>query len=112
MLYHVTPSENVENILNVGLIPSIGDASQQNGEDRPRVYLFTSLKWVKEGIETWLGEVYWNKDLSVLSINSTAKKLCGEKCGGEVLVEKPIPPSLIKELYFADQIDKALHLTY
>ncbi len=112
MLYHVTPSENVENILKVGLIPSVGVASQQNGEECPRIYLFTSLKWVKECIETWLGEVYWNKDLSVLSINSTAKKLGGEKCGGEVLVEKPIHPSLIKELYSADKIDKALNLTY
>lgn len=43
MLYHVTPSENVDNILKVGLVPCIGKASQQNGEDCPRVYLFTSL---------------------------------------------------------------------
>ena len=85
MLYHVTPSENVENILKVGLLPRIGAASQQNHEECPRVYLFTSLYWVKESIETWLTEVYWDKDLSVLSINASAEEIGGIIEGGAIL---------------------------
>lgn len=110
MLYHVTPSENVENILRVGLIPRIGDASQQNREDRPRVFLFTSLDWAKEGIETWLGEVYWDKDLSVLAINFSAEEFGGKEDDGEVVAETVIPPSVIKELYSPDKISEALSL--
>ena len=112
MLYHVTPSENVKDILSIGLEPRIGAASQQNGEDCPRVYLFTSLEWVKECVETWLREVYWDKDLSVLAINATAKELGGEVNGGEVLVEGVVPPSLITELYPPEEIDDALGLDY
>ncbi len=112
MLYHVTPSENVKNILSVGLEPRLGAASHQNNEDRPRVYLFTSLEWVKECVETWLREVYWDKDLSVLAINATAKELDGEINGGEVLVERAIPPSLIQELYTPKEIDYAFKLEY
>ena len=112
MLYHVTPSENVDNILKVGLVPYIGKASQQNGEDCPRVYLFTSLDWVKEGVETWLGEVYWNKDLSVLAINADAEEVGGKIDGGEVLVENIVPPSIIEELYPPEIMDEALGLEY
>ena len=112
MLYHVTPSENVNNILKVGLIPHIGKASKQVKEDRPRIYLFTSLEWVKESIETWFGEVYWNKDLSFLSINTTPKEIGGEVHGGEVWVDDVISPSLIDELYPPEEIDKALGLEY
>lgn len=112
MLYHVTPSENVKNILRTGLLPHTGRASRQNNEDRARVYLFTSLDWVKEGMETWLGEIYRDKDLSVLSIDATAEELGGEINGGEVLVEKPVPPSVIKELYSSEKIDEALDLEY
>ncbi len=112
MLYHVAPSENVPNILPVGLEPRIGEAIHEHGEDRPRVYLFTSLDWVKECVETWLGEIYWDKDLSVLSINATAEELGGAVDGGEVLVGKVIPPSLIEELYSPEEIDEALGLEY
>lgn len=110
MLYHVTPSENVESILKNGLVPTIGSASRQNGEEHPYVYLFTSLDWVKEGVETWLGEVYWDKDLSVLAIKATPKELGADVNGGEVLVDGTIPPSLIRELYPPERIEEALGL--
>lgn len=110
MLYHVTPSENVKNILKVGLLPRIGEASKENGEDQPRVYLFTSLEWVKECVETWLSEVYWNKDLSVLSIDATVEDLGGTVDGGEVLINGIVPPSVISELYTPEEIDDALEI--
>ena len=112
MLYHVTPSKNVKNILTEGLEPKIGKASETNGEKQPYVYLFTSLDWVKEGIETWLGAVYWDEDLSVLSINATAEELGGEVNGGEVLVNRLIPPADIKELYPPEEVYDALGIEY
>ena len=51
----------------------------------PRVYLFTSLDWVKESVETWLGDVYWSKDLSVLSINASAEEIGGIIEGDAIL---------------------------
>ena len=112
MLYHVTPSKNVKSILTVGLEPRIGKASKKNDEKQLCVYLFTSLEWVKEGIETWLGEVYWNEDLSVLSINATAEELGGEVNSGEVLVNRLIPSAYIKELYPPEEVDDALGIEY
>lgn len=67
---------------------------------------------MKEGIETWLGEVYWNEDLSVLSINATAKELGGEVNSGEVLMNRLIPSAYIKELYPPEEVDDALGIEY
>ena len=98
MLYHVTPSSNVENILRVGLEPRIGQASEMIPEDKPRVYLFNNLEYVEEAVITWLGEVYWNVDLSVLAVDATADSLGGEEGGFEVTTERVVPPSLIHEM--------------
>ena len=96
----------------LGLSRIIGEDSQGIGEKKPRVYLFTSLDWVKECVEILLGEIYWDKDLSVLSINATAEEFGGEINGCEVLVGKVIPPSLIEELYLSEEIDETLGLEY
>ena len=110
MLYHVTPSENVGSILKVGLVPRVGEASRLIGEGFPHVYLFTSLGWAKESIETWLGEVYRDKDLSVLSVDAVPEEIGGEVHGGEVLVDKVVPFSLIQVLYPPEEIDRALEI--
>lgn len=57
-VYHVTPTRNVFDILEQGLLPSIGPRSQELGEELPRIYVFTRLDALEDALSNWLGEAF------------------------------------------------------
>ena len=74
-LYHVTPLDQVPNILETGLEPRIGPRSEAM-ELEPRVYLFGDQESVEQALMNWLGdEMYgaeWRSGYAVLRIDLPA----------------------------------------
>ncbi len=112
MLYHITPSDNVESILEKGLEPRIGRSSRANGETEPAVYLLRDLSDAKYLIETWYYEVF-REDMSLLSIDATPEEIGGViREGWEVVTKERISPTLIEEFLDPGGIDDALGIEY
>lgn len=67
-LYHVTPSRNVEAILEQGLIPQIGERSGLI-EDRDGVYLFPTYEDCEYALMNWLGDEFEDEfELTTLKV--------------------------------------------
>lgn len=67
--YHLTPLRNLEAIKAAGLKPSIGERSEDLGEEEPRIYLFDSKASLEDALGGWLGEEFdEDEELAVLSI--------------------------------------------
>lgn len=58
--FHVTPMENVQNIMEHGLVPQIGERSGAQGEEAPAIYLFPTMDDMDNALSNWLGE--WFED--------------------------------------------------
>lgn len=58
--FHVTPMENVQNIMEHGLVPQIGERSGAQGEETPAIYLFPTRDDMDNALSNWLGE--WFED--------------------------------------------------
>ena len=74
-LYHVTPLDQVSNILETGLEPRIGPRSERM-ELEPRIWLFGDQESVDQALMNWLGdEMYgaeWHSGYAVLRIDLPA----------------------------------------
>ena len=66
-LYHVTHVDNLDSILQNGLIPTIGKYSKEMGETEPAVWLFQDLDTAEEMTPVWLYPFY-GYDLVYLSV--------------------------------------------
>lgn len=91
MYYHLTSKENINSILNEGLLPKIGDNSSLVFEATKRIYLTD-----EESLPVWM--ILLNKD-AVLAIDIDRKmQTCNYGAGlyNEYITEDPIPASAIK----------------
>lgn len=68
--FHVTPIENLESILESGLVPQIGERSEEIGEEQERIYLFSDFEEMENALMNWLGEVFEEcEELCILQID-------------------------------------------
>lgn len=58
ILYHVTPIENLEGIMQHGLQPGIGERSAALGETVSQVYLFDCILSCEDALNNWLGDAF------------------------------------------------------
>ena len=58
--YHVTPSENKNSILSHGLLPKIGERSEDI-ETMPAIFLFPDEQSMQTALGSWFGELF-NED--------------------------------------------------
>ncbi len=58
LLYHITESKNLDNILKEGLQPLIGPRSQMAEETINKIYFFDSILEAENALENWLGELF------------------------------------------------------
>lgn len=54
--YHVTLKDNLESIMNYGLVPMLGKLSQMCDEHLHRIYLFNNMNDMEIALQSWLGE--------------------------------------------------------
>lgn len=114
VVYHVTPSENVENILAIGLIPQIGERSMMVSERDPLIHLFLSTNALADAFETWMEDVF-NEDapLSLITISLPEDfPICDDPAffGSVAICQHVIPSELIQsavslEMVSIDEIE-------
>lgn len=99
ILFHVTETINVSNILKNGLIPQIGPRSEFIGETIPAIYLFKDILDAEDAIMNWLGDlVDEDVSLSILKVLLPKDAHIHSDMGSdmyEVVCRSPIPPENI-----------------
>lgn len=56
--YHVTPYQNIDSIMQNGIIPQIGPLSKKLREPHPAVFLFNDIISAEEAIMNWYGNEF------------------------------------------------------
>lgn len=97
-LFHITPYENLNNILYMGLHPAVGPRSILIKEVKPAIYLFSSIEAVETALSTWLGNELTEERLVLLEINlpNFIKAYQNKNAPFEFQVLRPIPSKYIK----------------
>ena len=72
--YHLTPRRNLDAIKAQGLMPSIGERSEDLGEEEPRIYLFDSKQSLEDALGNWLGEEF-DEDEELVALSIPAHRL-------------------------------------
>jgi hypothetical protein len=96
VFYHVTAKRNLRKIKKNGLVPTIGNRSEQVETDEA-VFLFTSLEAVEDAMSNWLGdEVDEDEELVLLKVTLPYDFPIGySPAGYEATVKTTIPPEYI-----------------
>lgn len=93
LMYHITPTRNLDSIRKQGLLPS------QNEEmgDAPGVYLFPTRDATEEALMNWMSERFdEDEPLILLTIDTSGLDLhSDDSVGYEVWSETAIPPEAI-----------------
>lgn len=98
MYYHITKLENIDSILEKGLIPQVGERSWLDYESEPRVYLFKTLEDSNEALNSWVNDFIPESKVR-LHIDSSNLN-CTERDSWEVLCTEVIPSHLILKVEF------------
>ena len=97
ILYHITPTRNIKSILSKGLIPSIGQRSNQI-ESESNLYFFPSKDAAEDALMNWLGDEFdEDEPLALLQVSSNGIE--GKFTPGaeyEYTVSSPVPAQNIK----------------
>lgn len=100
LVYHVTPSENLNNIMSQGLIPQSGERSRKILDEKPAVYCFPDKNAMEDAVMNWLGDEFDEDEaLALLEIDTTG--LNGQVTDGakyEVAITSSIPVENIRVL--------------
>ncbi len=91
MYYHLTSKENIDSILNNGLLPKIGSNSNLVSETDKCIYLTD-----KESLPVWM--ILLNKDMILAIDINREMRTCNYGAGlyNEYITKDPIPASAIK----------------
>lgn len=69
--FHVTPSENLDAILQQGLLPLIGDRSMSLEEPFPAIYLFPDLAALEDAFMGWMDDCFEeDQSLALLAVDT------------------------------------------
>ena len=97
-VYHVTPSENLRNILTSGLVPQVGNRSRKIVGEKSATYCFPDKNSMEDAMMNWLGDEFdEDEQLALLEIDTTG--LDGNVTDGaeyEVAITSVIPPQNIR----------------
>ena len=99
--YHVTPSRNLQSIINQGLIPQIGARSQQIEGEICGIFCFKSLDDLDAAMSSWLGDLFdEDEQLSLIEVDPTDAIMANpDDCAEfEVVFTTPIGPNNLKVL--------------
>lgn len=93
--YHVTPTVNLDSILKSGLVPTVGERSQELNE-LPGIFLFPSLDDVVTAVMNWLGD-YYDDDVSLTLLQvSIDESILESVVEWELICREPILPEFIE----------------
>lgn len=100
LVYHVTPSENLDSIMSQGLIPQKGERSRKILDEKPAIYCFPDKDTMEDAVMNWLGDEFDEDEaLALLEIDTTG--LDGQVTDGakyEIAITSSIPVENIRVL--------------
>lgn len=104
VIYHVTPTRNVESIFRDGLRPQTGPRSLLLGKAREMVYFYGSMLAVEDALSSWFGEALDDEPgaVSVLAVDRSGLHLVSDG-GHELACPHLISPENIS-LVFQDDV--------
>lgn len=95
ILYHVTKKENFDSIMKHGLIPQIGERSEQLNEEKG-IFLFPTFEDMDTALGQWLGWEFEDDDeLYALTVVLPDDFPLEEPVGFERVSRIPISPECI-----------------
>jgi hypothetical protein len=96
-VFHVTPTKNVPQIMQQGLVPQLGERAVALGENAPAVYTFPSKDHAVDAVTNWLGDHFPESEpLALLGVTPPAGTRSIYGAGFERSFIDPIPPANIK----------------
>ena len=99
LYYHVTPTVNVQSILQHGLVPGSGKRSQVIGEQGKFIFLFGDIVSAEDAVANWLGDEFNEDELLTLlqvSIPENFPIKHDKAVAYEFFTDKKIPAENIK----------------
>lgn len=102
--YHVSSAEAYRNhISKEGLIPKLGDRSFEMYEPEKRVYFFSSMDALEDGVTNWLGDAladFGVEEIAILKVDLSNMTVENTFDGGsmeswEMYTTNPVPPERI-----------------
>jgi len=94
-VYHITPTRNIDKILNIGLEPRRGARSASCGEKNKTIWVFPDVNSLEYGIDNWIEDMFSEKTkLSLLEILITDDNL--NILGYEANISSIIPAENIR----------------
>jgi len=96
-LFHVTPLSNVASILKNGLLPQLGERSQQLEDEKEGVFMFSDYESCEHALWNWLGEEFeeLEEELMTLKIELPLDFPLDQKVEWELIARKTIHPKYI-----------------
>lgn len=98
--YHVSEKQNLDSIMKKGLVPQIGERSQENNEEAA-VFLFPTKDDMDTALSQWLGEWYEDIDIVLMSLQIILPDdfpILDSNVDYEKVCKVIIPPEYIKYL--------------
>ena len=106
--FHITAKENVESIMENGLIPRLGFLSDMILELMPAVFMFKELSEVQYAMEHWFWQMmrmaYRKEELTLLQIDLPDEFEVKERYDWELVSYKRVPSQYITEIGFGDML--------
>lgn len=96
-LFHVTPISNVNSILKDGLIPQLGERSQQLENEKEGIFMFSNYENCEYALCNWLGEEFeeLEEELITLKIELPLDFPLDQEVEWELIARKTIHPKYI-----------------
>lgn len=99
MYFHITPTKNLPQIFQTGLVPAKGPRSIKMNEQHNAVYLFPTLDDAENAWMNWLGEELEDDgEVALLEVKLPANALFIDSAGYELAVSSVIEASLVQVL--------------
>lgn len=95
LVYHVTPTANLDSIQREGLQPRIGMLAKSAGETQAKIYVFASPADMENAVSNWLGDAFDEEPLSALVLDIPSESIEMPPNSYEMYLHEAIPPHCI-----------------
>lgn len=98
-VYHVTPTRNLNSILEKGIEPRIGPRSRRLGEKIPGIYCFPTIDDIEDALDNWLFYEFSESTLfALIRIWIPGNVRSSQEVEWEIILHGAVPSSNIKVL--------------
>ena len=99
--FHCTLETHLPSIFDRGLIPGVGQRSQEAREGKPCLYFFPDLQAVEQALLTWLGDAFEEEEdaLVILEVDLDGLPVHSAPGSFELTLDVPVSPDRVVGLF-------------